>query len=338
MIVSLVSSPLPRSKKVDTIRVPQSTVSSSSLSAMTEITRWNGFSGHEWQVHKFGGTSVANAQCFQKVASIVEDKASNPDLHICVVVSAMGGKPKVTDLLLDSVEAASRRDGAGVEKALTIIQEKHQTCLKELCQLDKLQTEDEDELVNIIRSDLDDIRDILKTVSLMKWNASRIKELVSGYGELWSSQILARLLQRRRPTKEGDANHHTYNYMDARRIITIDEEADGAVVWTTSENKLAIAYKEETEKAQASAIPEGTKIHLVCTGYVASNTEGVATTLQRDGSDYSAAIMGRLLKATQINIWTDVSGVLSADPRRVPHAHPVPEVSYNEAMELAYFG
>jgi aspartokinase/homoserine dehydrogenase 1 len=77
---------------------------------------------------------------------------------------------------------------------------------------------------------------------------------------------------------------------------------------------------------------------MVITGYVASNTQGVATTLQRDGSDYSAAIMGRLLQSNNITIWTDVDGVLSADPRRVLEAHVIPEVSYNEAMELAYFG
>ena len=74
------------------------------------------------------------------------------------------------------------------------------------------------------------------------------------------------------------------------------------------------------------------------TGYVACNTEGVATTLQRDGSDYSAAILGRLLSANSISIWTDVDGVMSADPRRVPLAQILPEVSYSEAMELAYFG
>ena len=79
-------------------------------------------------------------------------------------------------------------------------------------------------------------------------------------------------------------------------------------------------------------------MHFVITGYVASNTDGVATTLQRDGSDYSAAIMGRLLESASIQIWTDVDGVLSADPRRVPDAYVLPEVSFNEAMELAYFG
>jgi bifunctional aspartokinase / homoserine dehydrogenase 1 len=95
-------------------------------------------------------------------------------------------------------------------------------------------------------------------------------------------------------------------------------------------------YDEEVTKFQND--DRNVRLHFVVTGYVASNTEGVATTLQRDGSDYSAAIMGRLLQSTNITIWTDVDGVLSADPRRVPTASAVPEVSYNEAMELAYFG
>uniref|UniRef100_A0A7S4K295 ACT domain-containing protein n=1 Tax=Odontella aurita TaxID=265563 RepID=A0A7S4K295_9STRA len=92
------------------------------------------------------------------------------------------------------------------------------------------------------------------------------------------------------------------------------------------------AEEEEDESSPAVSL------HLVVTGYVASNTDGVATTLGRDGSDYSAAVMGKLLRSSLISIWTDVDGVLSADPRRVPRAHVIPDVSYNEAMELAYFG
>lgn len=304
----------------------KTTASSVSLSS----DRWLGFAEEEWQVHKFGGTSVANSQCFQKVAEIVESIASESDLNICVVVSAMGGKPKVTDLLLQSVEAAAQRNPQGVEEALRLVLEKHTFCLNELFPAEKDRST---RLLQIIQSDLHDIRDILKTVALMKWQAKRISELVSGYGELWSAQILASLLQRRQKNEDDSS----FLYMDARRIITIDEEAiqDGAVVWETSKQKLEQAHAKEK---LVSADSGHAKMHLVCTGYVASNTEGVATTLQRDGSDYSAAIFGRLLQATQICIWTDVSGVLSADPRRVPHAHPVPEVSYNEAMELAYFG
>lgn len=247
-------------------------------------------------------------------------------VNLAVVVSAMGGKPKVTDLLLDSVQAAASRDEVEVENLLGTVSEKHLTCLDEL-----FGNDEKDRLMGVIKKDLDDIRDILKTVSLMKWQASRIRELVSGYGELWSAQILSALL------KQRAAPEHHFVYIDARRIITVDEEAiqDGAVVWEISQQKLKEVHALELAKLGGD---ERTKMHFVITGYVASNTEGVATTLQRDGSDYSAAIMGRLLQSTMVCIWTDVDGVLSADPRRVPNAHAVPEVSYNEAMELAYFG
>ncbi len=278
--------------------------------------------------------SVANADCYREVAKIVEDhiaKGQNDvvpehSVNMAVVVSAMGGKPKVTDLLLDSVQAAATRNDTEVERLLAIVLEKHSSCLS-----DMFENEENDRLLETIKSDLGDIKDILKTVALMKWQASRIKELVSGYGELWSAQILAALLKQRSPP-----DHH-FVYIDARRIITVDEDAiqDGAVVWDLSERKLQEVHS--TELAKLGGDPT-TKLHFVITGYVASNTEGVATTLQRDGSDYSAAIMGRLLQSTMISIWTDVDGVLSADPRRVPNAHAVSEVSYNEAMELAYFG
>lgn len=133
--------------------------------------------------------------------------------------------------------------------------------------------------------------------------------------------------------------HHNYVYLDARRVITIDEEAiqDGIVVWRTSEEKFMQIFKEE--EAKLGDFRESTvHIHFIITGYVAINTDGVAVTLKRDGSDYSAAIMGKILRANSITIWTDVDGVLSADPRRVPLASVLPEVSYDEAMELAYFG
>eukprot|EP00985_Skeletonema_marinoi_P002599 scaffold1065_cov128-Skeletonema_marinoi.AAC.11 len=132
--------------------------------------------------------------------------------------------------------------------------------------------------------------------------------------------------------------HHNYVFLDARRVITIDEDAikDGAVVWHVSEEKFMEIFKEE--EAKLGDARDSILCHFIITGYVAINTEGVAVTLKRDGSDYSAAIMGKILRANSISIWTDVDGVLSADPRRVPLANVLPEVSYDEAMELAYFG
>jgi Aspartokinases len=304
------------------------------------------------------------AECFLQVASIVEeqlgliDNTENPEMssscsfccYLAVVVSAMGGKPKVTDLLLESVTAASLRDEQRVQQVLDLILSKHDDCLDAL---EIIQKDRRLELKHRIRKDIDDIRDILKTVSLMKWKAERISELVSGYGETWSAQILNELLmERSRQRKDvggvGGGNaflQHFFRYIDARRVITIDEDAieNGAVCWDISREKLKQVYQEEyaqvcdlygLEKGENSQI----QMHFVITGYVASNTDGVATTLQRDGSDYSASIMGRLLQSTNITIWTDVDGVLSADPRRVPDSYVLPEVSFNEAMELAYFG
>jgi len=336
---------------------------------------WSGFADKTWQVHKFGGTSVANADCYRSAARIVEDQLGINDKdsdddddddnksgdikkeeHLAVVVSAMGGAPKTTDLLLQSVQAAARRDQDEVDRRLQFVLDKHATCLKDLFGGDNDNKNNDnssinndninnyEELLAIVRHDLNDIKDILKTVSLMKWEAERISELVSGYGELWSARILSCLLQRRQNLHStSTAIFHEFVFIDARRIIIIDEEAikDGAVEWNTSQTKLKEVYETEVAKLKitdASSNVKKTRLHFVITGYVASNTEGVATTLQRDGSDYSAAIMGRLLQSTNITIWTDVDGVLSADPRRVPGAHAVSEVSYNEAMELAYFG
>lgn len=134
-------------------------------------------------------------------------------------------------------------------------------------------------------------------------------------------------------------HHNVFVYVDARRVITIDEEVikDGAVVWHTSEEKFMQIFNEEEAKL-GDARDSNVRLHFIITGYVAINTHGVAVTLKRDGSDYSAAIMGKILRANSISIWTDVDGVLSADPRRVPLANVLPEVSYDEAMELAYFG
>lgn len=316
----------------------------STAGAEAKVLR-KGFAGLPWLVHKFGGTSVANADCFRLVAGILEKELSCNDKddthdylpnssgssskHLAVVVSAMGGKPKTTDLLLQTVKDSSKRNAEAVEEILHQILVKHETCVHALFPNSPAVSE---RLIAIVQQDLSDIRDILKTVALMKWQAARISELVSGYGELWSTQILAALLQE----QYGAEKKHVFVYLDARRVITVDEEAiqDGAIVWDTSATNMERVYQEELAKIDTAT----QHLHWVMTGYVASNTEGVATTLQRDGSDYSAAILGRLLTADAVTIWTDVHGVLSADPRRVPLAQVVPEVSYNEAMELAYFG
>lgn len=335
-----------------------------------------GFREHAWYVHKFGGTSVASAACFELVAEILErqlgivkDAQSSVDDNtapsttsvaspsLAIVVSAMGGKPKTTDLLLQTVQAAAVRDETTVQQLMQTVLDKHSFCLQTLF---ANYSDTEQRLIQMIRSDLDDIHDILKTVSLMKWQASQISELVSGYGELWSAQILTALLRQRVREREEQAenshqqqdvmedssscgiHHHEFVYIDARRFIVVDDDAiqnGGAIEWDMSQQNIDRVYREEMAKLKEKGnLHHSMTLHFVITGYVASNTDGVATTLQRDGSDYSASIVGRLLTANQINIWTDVDGILSADPRRVPQSQILSEVSFNEAMELAYFG
>lgn len=204
-----------------------------------------GFSGRHWEVHKFGGTSVQNADCYRSAATIVEEQlgivAVNNndtsdisiinDLNLAIVVSAMGGKPKTTDLLLSTVQYASSREDDAVEEAILKITDKHNTCLDALF---SEHIETRDRLKQIISKDLEDIRDILKTVWLMKWQAERISELVSGYGELWSAQILCALLQHRANSRfqapgddgDGDSDHDQqrrpyFVYLDARGVVSI---------------------------------------------------------------------------------------------------------------------
>ncbi|HTG85427.1 MAG TPA: bifunctional aspartate kinase/homoserine dehydrogenase I, partial [Pyrinomonadaceae bacterium] len=163
------------------------------------------------------------------------------------------------------------------------------------------------------------IKEVLRGVWITRLASERIIEFVSGHGELWSAQLLDAYLQ---------SQHHPAQWLDARQILIVESNANAVTVdWETSKQKL---------QAWRSDVPETD--FLVITGFIASTHDGVATTLKRNGSDLSASIFGALLSAESVTIWTDVDGVFSADPRRVPEAVVVPELSYQEAAELAYFG
>jgi aspartokinase/homoserine dehydrogenase 1 len=143
-------------------------------------------------------------------------------------------------------------------------------------------------------------------------------EFVSGHGELWSAQLLHAYLE---------ARGHSARWLDARKVLVVEPNGNTiAIDWPLSQDKL------KTWQAEVDSD------FLVITGYVAATHDGVATTLKRNGSDLSASIFAALLGAEALTIWTDVDGVFSADPRRVPDALIVPQLSYQEAAELAYFG
>jgi len=263
-----------------------------------------------WVVHKFGGTSVYDAACFTKVADIIDGQGPG---RVAVVLSACKG---VTDVLLGLVDLAERQD-TGTSAQLQLLRERHQIIAEKL--LDPAAS-----AAWLARFDHDrsDLEGVLHTTSLMRSAAQNVRDLVAGYGELWSTSLFAAYLHARRKGRGAPVQ-----WLDARHCVVVEWGPLGpAVQWESSRDGLA---------ATGAAGFNGT---LVIPGFVARTPQGVQTTLGRNGSDFSASIFGALLEAEAIHIWTDVDGVLSADPRRVPNAQVIDQLSYNEAMELAYFG
>jgi len=263
----------------------------------------------KWIVHKFGGSSVADAACFCRVADIVE-ASHNP--REAVVLSACRG---VTDALLALVSMAERPDG-DFAPAIEALRTRHLELAASLvssaaCAAYAAQ----------LQRDCRDIAGMLQTVRLIRSSTYSMRDVISGYGEIWSTRLFAPYL-RERARIRGDVL-----WVDARDVVIVEWGSLGpAVQWPLSEANL-----------RRLVSPDFTG-RLIVTGFVATTVKGIQTTLGRNGSDFSGSIFGALLGAAQIIIWTDVDGVLSADPRLVPNAQVIDQLSYNEAMELAYFG
>jgi len=264
---------------------------------------------HRYRVHKFGGSSVADAACFERVADIVE---SDDRDRVAVVLSACKG---VTDMLLGLVSSAERRDEAACRDGLGALAARHEGLAATLLPEAECAT-----YVERLRADLRDIEGILHTVALIRAAADNVRDLVAGFGEIWSTRLFAACLAAR-------GHRSGVEWVDAREILVVEWGPLGpAVQW------------EPTRAGAARLLAGDTPRTLVVTGFIASDPQGLQTTLGRNGSDFSASIFAALLDAVEIVIWTDVDGVLSADPRRVPDAKVIDSLSYNEAMELAYFG
>ncbi|MBV6415690.1 MAG: Bifunctional aspartokinase/homoserine dehydrogenase 1 [Steroidobacteraceae bacterium] len=262
-----------------------------------------------WRVHKFGGSSVADAACFGRVAEILE---TSSDERLGVVLSACRG---VTDALYQLVQLAeSQQDG--VRRALDALRARHATIAEAL-----LDAKGAKLWLAAFDRDCHDLEGILNTVRLTRSASGAVRDLIVGFGEIWSTRLFRDYLAHR------GRRHGAIEWVDAREVLVVEWGALGpAVQWEESRAKLA---------PRATAPGPRT---LIITGFIASDRQGVQTTLGRNGSDFSASIFGALLDAAEIVIWTDVDGVLSADPRRVPDARVIDALSYSEAMELAYFG
>lgn len=263
-------------------------------------------SSSRWVVHKFGGTSVAGADRYRGVAALLD---AEPDRPQAAVVSAMS---KTTDALLALVSSAVRRD-EGYLVALQEILARHGEVSAAL-----LPEAEARRMGEVLARDGADLADVLRAVWLGRSASELTEELVAGYGELWSAQLLCAHLR---------AAGREAVWLDAREVLVVRPAESGPrVEWDESAARLA-AWRAKSPSRL-----------VVVTGFIASTAEGVPTTLKRNGSDFSGSIFGALFDAAEVVIWTDVDGVLSADPRRVPEAIAVDAMSYDEACELAYFG
>jgi aspartokinase/homoserine dehydrogenase 1 len=262
-----------------------------------------------WKIHKFGGSSLADADCFRRVCEIL---TGQPDARIGAVVSAMAG---MTDALLGLAVLAERDDSRFMSE-LHLIGDRYASTARELVK--------DDDLVGLLDQwgqDAADIEDILRSIALVKSAPQRSRDVVAGYGEIWSARLLASLLKQ----QAGDDRGGTW--IDARRIVTVRPSGLGpTVLWPESREKFANVFDRRFTGI------------AVITGFIASDEQGLQTTLGRNGSDHSAAIFAALTNASELIIWSDVDGVMSADPNKVPEARVIEQLSYSEAMELAYFG
>ena len=260
-------------------------------------------------VMKFGGTSVADPAAFENVARIVaaEHKAAP-----VVVVSAMS---RVTDSLLNATSLAAKGDSQHAFASLENVFKRHEAAADEL-----LSDPRREEFLKHLHSAADQISGLLRQVAQKPSERKALQDAVVSFGEMLSSTLLAAVLNQR------DINAQQ---VDARRCIITDDEHTCA----------APLMKESSSHTQNELLPIlEDRIVPVLGGFVGATRRGATTTLGRGGSDYTAALIGALIGASEIQIWTDVTGVLTADPRVVPHAQTIERLSYSEAAELAYFG
>lgn len=259
------------------------------------------------KIVKFGGSSVLNAERIRRVANIVKYFSKKGE-KVAVVVSALGG---LTDQLIKTSELAAQGD-MSYKSILKEVGMRHFAVLKNLIPNQK-QEEIQQKLINA----QEELGNLLYGVSLIRELTTRTLDYILSFGERNSAFILSAVLKH----YEVDAY-----YLDAREIIRTDDTFGSAKVdFPTTYANIQTHFNEHNGIA-------------IITGFIARSKDGVTTTLGRGGSDYTAAILGAALSVEEIQIWTDVEGVLTADPNKVPKAFPVKSMTYQEAMEMSHFG
>ena len=258
-------------------------------------------------VMKFGGSSVRDAEMITRVVDIAADRVSR---GVLLVSSACG---TTTDRLVTLGGLAAGGDEVAVEREREAILDEHLAMLAELATGDRA-----DAARNGIKRLGDDLATLLQGILLVGDLSPRSSDALLGFGERLSTLIItASALTRGIPA----------TLLDSSRLIRTDDSFGRARPDLTASRRLI-----------AEAVPRRTGHLYIAQGFIGSRPDGTVTTLGRGGSDFSATIYGAALDAEQVEIWTDVDGIMTADPRLIPDARTVSEISYNEAAELAYFG
>lgn len=259
------------------------------------------------KVLKFGGTSVGTVESINKVIEILEKTVANNTKTI-VVFSALGG---VTNRLIEIGKLAANNDIEYLEH-LKSVEERHFNVIRGL-----IDVKNQSASIAKVKGIINEIEDLLRGISLIQELSDRTMDLLLSFGERLSTTIVHNTLLNRNINAD---------FVDARNIISTNSNFGNAEVDFEKTNKTIVEYYKD-------------KNNLQCvTGFIASNESKVTTTLGRGGSDYTASILGAALNAEVIEIWTDVNGMMTADPRKVKNAFTIPTISYAEAMELSHFG
>lgn len=257
-------------------------------------------------VLKFGGSSVANAATIEKVIEIIREQSQSTPLYI--VVSALGG---VTDLLIQAGKEASANNER-YKNTLAIVEKRHLEAIKEL-----IPVVSQSAIISKVKSELNKLEALCEGVYLLSELSPKTESVITSFGEMLSSYIIF---------EAAKVKGLDIALKDTRDLIITGDTA-----------KITIQYEETNAHIKKYAKESSCHIHLF-PGFVASTSDGEPTTLGRGGSDFTAAIIAAALQADELQIWTDVSGMYTANPRLVKQAKPVSHISYKEAMELSHFG
>ncbi|MCF8420906.1 MAG: aspartate kinase [Melioribacteraceae bacterium] len=261
-------------------------------------------------VMKFGGTSVKDAEAFKNVTGIIKSRLNKKPL---VVVSALAG---ITNLLIESLNDAAAHNIEKINHNIDEIKNRHSELIDELIIDGEIKTH----LLELLAEEIDKLITLLNAARTIKLKSGALSHAVMSIGEILSSNILNGFLQ----TVKVNSG-----IIDAREVIVI-------------ENKRGDSFPDIDaikENAVAKLIPILNEHEcVVCAGFIGSTKEGEPATLGRNGSDYTASLLCSALNGDELEIWSDVDGILTADPTIIPAASPLKVMSFNEACELAYFG